>query len=769
MSRGLARTGRGAGHGTPSFHGVLAGLCLLWIATGGAVRADGHVGSDACRECHPAEYAAWRGSHHDLAMQPASADTVLGDFSDALFTHRGVASRFFRRDGGFWIETQGGDGQTHQYRVAYTFGVTPLQQYLIGFPDGRYQAFTVAWDTRPAAQGGQRWFHLYPDEDIPPGDELHWTAPAHNWNFACAECHSTRLRKNYDATTDTYRTRWSEIDVACEACHGPGGPHVEAAQTAAGGAAPYPADHALAVRLNGRGAWHLAPGQSRATLTRPSAGAAEIEVCGRCHSRRSQLSEDYIHGRALADTHRLQLLSQGYYYPDGQILDEVYVYGSFLQSRMHAAGVTCSDCHEPHSLRPRAEGNALCAACHAASTYDAPQHHHHPPDSSGARCVECHMPERTYMVVDPRRDHGMRIPRPDLSRELGVPDACTGCHRDKGNQWAEDALRGWFGADRYRGRQDFARVLAQAREGAPAVDGSLARLATDVTAPAIVRATALQELTGAPGPGAGPALESGLADDSPLVRRAALEALAGRSAEQRLSMAAPLLRDPVRDVRLAAARLLLDLRPENLSESRLTQGLRQAFDEYLAAQRLNADRAEGWVNLAYFHFLQGEPSRAEQDYAEARRRNPRFVPIYVNQGDMYRALGRESDSERVLREGLAVAPEAATLHYALGLSLIRSGLPSDALLSLERAHRLAPREPRYGLVLGLALQSTGDTPGAVEVWESVVARHPNHLDTLRTLSKALYQSGQHQRALYHAQRAAALTEGSPGSQPGAAP
>ena len=732
-------------------------LMLPLSAWTGPNDAADYVGSESCRGCHEAEYSAWQGSHHDLAMQPANADTVLGDFDDVMFEHRGVKTRFYRRDNRYLVETQGADGTQTEYEVSYTFGVAPLQQYLIGFPDGRYQALTVAWDTRPEEQGGQRWFHIYPNEDIPPGDELHWTAPAHNWNYACAECHSTRLRKHYDAVADTYRTSWSEIDVACEACHGPGKRHTEVAKAEAQGGKDYPADHGLVVELGGPGQWALEPGQKNARLLRQPAGVSEVEACGRCHARRSQLTEDYVHGRPLTDTHRIQLLNAGYYHPDGQILDEVYVYGSFRQSRMHAAGVTCSDCHEPHSQQLRAEGNAVCTTCHAQATYDSTAHHHHPADSTGAQCVECHMPSRTYMVVDPRRDHSMRIPRPDLSASLGVPNACSQCHVGRSDQWAIDALDKWYGPDRKLGHQRYAAVLQAAREGGAGVAGDLVALAQDRSAPIIARATALGELAAFIEPDALPAIQAGLAAEDPLMRRATVETLKQVDAAARLQLVAPLLRDAVLGVRLSAASALSDVRPADVADPAFREALEQAFDEYLASERVNADRAESWVNMAGFHFRQGRIEEAEQAYIQARRRNKQFVPIYVNQADMYRALAREEDGERVLREGLKAVPQAAVLHHTLGLLLIRSGQPDAAMQSLERAYLLGPDNPRLGYVYGIALENAGQQGAAIEVWDAVVKRHPNDQSTLNVLTMTLYKAGQYQRALVHAEQLAKLS------------
>lgn len=745
--------------------GTLAVLLMLSLSVwAGDDDASGYASSDSCRGCHEAEYSAWKGSHHDLAMQPADADTVLGDFDDVVFEHRGVTTRFFRRDAKYLVETQGADGAQHEYEVAYTFGIVPLQQYLIGFPDGRYQALTVAWDSRPEEQGGQRWFHLYPHEDIPPNDELHWTAPAHNWNFACAECHSTRLRKHYDAMADSYRTTWSEIDVACEACHGPGARHVAAAQAAAQGDGNYPVDHGLAVNLTGRGEWRREAGQPHVKRVSAARGAQEIELCGRCHARRAQLSEDYVHGRPLSDTHRVQLLSEGFYYPDGQILDEVYVYGSFRQSRMHAAGVTCSDCHEPHSLKLRAEGNALCAACHDATRYDSAEHHHHPEGSTGTQCVECHMPSRTYMVVDLRRDHSLRIPRPDLSVALGTPNACSQCHVGRSDQWAAGVLDRWYGKDRELGYQRYAQVLDTARKGGAGAAGDLVALALDGTAPGIARATALQAMAAYLEPSMLPAIQAGLTSADPLVRRAAVETLQNVDAAARLQLVRPLLRDPVRDVRLAAATALADVEPADVADPAFRVALEKAFDEYRASERLNADRAEHWVNLAGFQLRQGSVDEAEKAYAQARRRNPRLVSIYVNRADMYRALGREDEAERTLREGLKVLPGAAAIHHALGLLLVRTGRGEEAMQSLEQAYRLGPENSRLGYVYGIALENAGELDRAVAVWDAVVGRHPNDQSTLNVLAMTLYQAGELERALVHAEHLAALAPDDPTRQ-----
>jgi predicted CXXCH cytochrome family protein len=718
-----------------------------------------YVGSPACRACHAEQFKAWAGSQHDLAMQPATESTVLGDFNDRVFEYRSVRTRFYRERQHFMVETQGKDDRQHSYEIAYTFGVSPLQQYLVGFPDGRYQALTVAWDTRPAERGGQRWFSLYPDEDTPPGDELNWLAPAHTWNTACAECHSTNLRKGYDAAKDSFSTTWSDIDVGCEACHGPGSRHVQLAGVAQAGVGDgHPGDHGLVVQLGGGAAWRLTGDGTTAERVSEARGAAETELCGRCHARRSRLTEDYRYGAPLSDSHRVALLEEGLYFPDGQIQDEVYVYGSFRQSRMYAAGVTCSDCHEPHSLKLRRDGNALCTGCHKAEAYDSTSHHFHKMDGKGAACVACHMPARTYMVVDRRRDHSFRIPRPDLAASLGVPDACTGCHQDRDADWASAQIRGWYGRDRRAGFQNYAGTLAAARSGSGDAANGLAGLAADAAAPAIARATALEALAAYPGPAYLRTLVNGLHAGDALERIAAVEALAPLGPGVRWKLLSPLLGDPVLGVRIAIAEVLADIPVATLDPDDRPR-LQRVFDEYLAAARFNADRPETWVNLAGFRARQGQTAGAEAAYGEALKRDPRCIQAYVNQADLYRALGREDDAERVLRAGIAAVPRAASLRHALGLLLIRTKRTDQALAELKAAYELDGRTPRFGYVYGVALDSAGVPGQALDVWKSVLDKHPNDRDSLQALALGLFRQGKYAQALACAKRLAGLMPG----------
>jgi len=720
--------------------------------------SEGYAQRSVCATCHKAQAALWTGSHHDLAMQPATRETVLGDFDNASLTHFGVTSSFFIKDGKFMVRTEGSKGRPADYHVRYTFGVVPLQQYLVKFPGGRLQALGLAWDTRPADEGGQRWFHLYPDEKIAYDDVLHWTRVSQNWNSMCAECHSTGLQKNYDAESRTFSTTWSEIDVACEACHGPGADHVAWAGRPPEQRKTEPGK-GLVVQLDERRdvSWTINPETGNAERSRPRDSEREIEMCARCHARRSPISRGYVHGEALLDHYLPRRLDEGMYHADGQIDDEVYVYGSFLQSRMYHAGVTCSDCHQPHSLELRAPGNGVCLTCHAAAKYETAAHHFHKPGSPGGSCAECHMPPKTYMVVDPRHDHSMRIPRPDLSVSLGTPNACNNCHTDQTDEWAAAQVGKWYGKAR-QGYQRYAGVLAAARREEPTAGPALADLVGDAGAPGIARATALAGL----GPYLGPAtidtVAQGLAGDDPAMRVAALQALESAPLNIRAAMALPALEDPVRAVRIEAARILAAVPGGDLSAGQQAL-LDKGVAEYIEAQQAMAERPEAQVNLGNLYAVRGRPEDAARAYRTALALTPQFIPAYVNLADLHRSRGDESRAEDVLREAITAAPGNGDVHHALGLSLVRQKRLEEAAAELELAARLSPDEARYVYVYAVALNSTGKPGQAILVLQGAHNRFPGNADILSALVAFHRETGNTAAASTYADKLDALMSG----------
>jgi len=715
-----------------------------------APSASAFVASSACAECHPEQSAKWAGSHHDRAMQLADEHTVLGDFGGVDFTQAGVATRFFRRDGKPYVNAEDAAGHAADFAVRYTFGVDPLQQLLLDGPDGRLQALSVAWDTEK-----RRWFSLYPGEHFAPGDPLHWTGRYQSWNAMCADCHSTGVEKGYDAERDAYRTRWAELDVGCQACHGPGAAHVAWARARAAGAASGEAGNGLVVHLGAQ-----------------DAGAA-VESCAPCHARRSRIrGEASWQGRPFLDDFLPATLREGLYHADGQIDGEVYEYGSFVQSRMYARGVRCTDCHDPHSGKLAAEGNALCTRCHQPSPperfptlrkkeYDATSHHHHPVGSAGAQCVSCHMPAKKYMVIDARQDHAIRVPRPDLSEALGTPNACNACHADRTPAWAAAAVTRWYGPERRR-EPHWGEAIAAGRRGAPDAESRLVALAGDREAPAIARATALELL--APSDPAGiAALAAAARDGDPLVRASAAGALDRASAESRLAVALPLLGDPVRAVRIAAARSLAPVPRDRLHPAQRA-ALERGLAEYEDAQRAQGDLPAAHLNLGSLEASLGHAERAEQEYRTALRMDPGFLPASVNLANALDAAGRPADAERELRAALAHAPEEGELHYSLGLVLAEQGRLADAVESLAQAAARLPARARVRYNRGLALQQLGRRDEAGADLAAAERLDPHDPEIAYALALFYAQGGDYERARAMAQHLVELAPDAPGAK-----
>lgn len=714
-----------------------------------------YVGAQACASCHAKETQAWQTSHHALAMQVADDKTVAGRFDGNALKQDGAVASFVKRDHRYFVKTDGPDGKPGEFEVKYSFGVYPLQQYLVAFPDGRLQALRTAWDARPATAGGQRWFNLYPGEHIDAHDTLHWTRLNQNWNYMCADCHSTNVQRNYDIASNTFKTSWNEINVACEACHGPGSRHLEWSNASEAMKKTDPS-MGLSIALDERKGVHWIPNPVSGNPARsaPLATHREVETCAVCHSRRSIIAKDTAPTGRLMDTHDPVLLTEGRYHADGQQLDEVYVYASFLQSRMYAKGVTCSDCHDPHTGKTRAQGNALCESCHTPAVYDTAAHHMHKQGSAGSQCVACHMPSKNYMVINARPDHSIRVPRPDLTVQYGVPNACAQCHADKGAQWAADAIAKAQGPER-KGYQHFVEALDAARRGRPGAASLLTTLAADASSPTIARATAVNELRHYASPDVVPSIQAALSDADPLMREAALDALLAFPPEVRGPMASALADDPVLAVRVKAGRVLAGV-PDAALDAGQRAARDRAFSVYQQAQAAIAERPESHFDLGLVYVERGDTAAAEQAFRQALKLQPDFVPAYVNLSDMFRATGREDEAAKVIDEGLAIVPDNASLLHAKGLALVRLNQPQQALSWLERAHRADPANPRFAYVYGVALNSAGKGEQARKLWEESLRTSPYDPSLLFALAGAERDAGNADKARGYAERLVAV-------------
>lgn len=652
---------------------------------------EGYVDEKACGSCHRDQAEAFKASHHANAMAVADGTTVRGNFNDVRFEHDGIVTTFHRRDGRFFVRTEGSDRAQAEFEVRYTFAYEPLQQYLVETGGGRLQALDVAWDTTK-----KEWFWLGNHPPPKPGSTFHWTGPFYRWNRTCIDCHSTDPKTGFQPERNHYESTFVATSIGCQSCHGPGATHVAWAENAQGNVSDETGD--------------------------PRLSKVDASVCLACHSRRTRLRDGYEPGKPFLDFFSPALLRSDLYFPDGQILDEVFEYGSFQQSKMAAAGVTCLDCHRPHDAGLKAEGNALCTQCHTqtkpdrftkqdpSGLFDHPSHTRHAAGSNGAQCANCHMPQRVYMKVDPRRDHSFVIPRPDLSERFGTPNACTTCHAGRSNAWASKAMDDWYGTS-WRGRPTTAHAFADTGAEPQSVQ-ALRSLLADKDQAGIVRGSAIVRLTQMSGTSEAGEISRASADPDPLVRLGAAEAAANLPADQRLQAIGELLRDETRAVRVAAASALATT-PFSLLGDR-QEAFERAVSDLRSYVDANADVAEVQSNYGFILVGQQKFREAETAFQRAISLDPTLSGSHVNLAEFYRVTGQNERSVKAYAEAIVISPDRGELRYGHALSLVRQKDLQGAIAELEEAVRLEPKESRYKITLALALDSAGKTEDALK-------------------------------------------------------
>jgi len=672
-----------------------------------AAPLEGFAGSATCAECHAEETKAWSDSDHAWALKTPDARSMLGDFNGQSFTHKGVTSRFFMKDGKYFVETDGASGKLETFEILYAVGHRPLQQYLVDTGSGRLQVLDIAWDVN-----AKRWFHLYPDQDLPAGDGMHWTGTYKNWQARCATCHQTGFDKGYDFASRTYKSHWAELTVGCETCHGPAKAHVEAARQ----------------------------GNPHQSLV-PKLGAGqqenEINTCGPCHARRDAFSQVQPRaGTPFNDHYALSLLTPDLYFGDGQQNAEVFILGSFLQSKMKAKGVTCSNCHEPHSNGLVAEGNAVCTQCHneggrsdfptlRKAEYDTPAHHQHEAGSEAAQCVTCHMPERSYMLIDPRRDHFFRKPDPLQSKAAGAPDVCTTCHTDETAEWAAENIARWF-PDSDRSWQDRSALIAfNAGDRQDSTLKALADFIRNRETPGIARASALRAVAASGTISADDAALL-LKDEDALVRTATVGAIRHIPAADRVSLLTPLLSDPLRSVRQTAAIEIAGAGVAALPPADDSK-FRAALQEYLDSRLANADTPEGHMAIGGMALSRRKWDDAEAAFRTAAEMDPQLTQAWLVLAQIREARGDAAGTEAALTAAVSAAPENIELLLARAGFEARRQRTDDALAWYKRA----------------------------------LARDENRADTWFGMSIAALYGQRHELALDYARRSETLDPGNP--------
>lgn len=694
-----------------------------------------YTGGESCIECHQKEFELWKASDHDLAMAHATEESVVGDFNDISIEFRGETHRFYKRDSSFFVFTNGPSGEAEEFEIKYTFGVRPLQQYLIEFEGGRLQCLPLTWDAN-----AKEWYHMadtvYSDELIDHTNWLYWTNQAQNWNGMCADCHSTQLKKGFDIETSTFNTTWLDINVNCEACHGPGSEHIKWAKLPEMARL---ADDSYGLRVQ----------------TFDLDNRTYVERCARCHARRSVFSDFPSYFADMLDYMTPTLLIEPYYYPDGQILEEDYVYASFTHSKMYMTDIKCNDCHDAHSLKLQYEAltaNDLCLQCHRSDIYDTYDHHFHKMageegktlyagDSiydvgSGSLCINCHMTGAYFMGVDFRRDHSFRIPRPDLTLSTGSPNACNGCHSENSAEWAVENIDKWYGLSR---RPHFATEFATARNGDQSAIPGLIKIALDELFPVIVRATAIYELQQFDDSLSRQAVIRSLSDPESMIRHEAIQSYIPSSTEEMTELLTPLLNDPVKAVRMQAAFRMSSIPVANM-DSTILREFYESLDEYREAMEYTGEFAPSRHNLGVIYQNLGQNEDAVKNFLAAIDIDDQFYPSMANLAVAYNQLGKNDEAEALLRKMIRDFPEYPSAHYSLGLLQAEMGDYNAALKSLETASELTPENSRIWYNLAMLYQYFGNNTAYLESLNTALMLEPQNIEYLYALAEYYFRA-----------------------------
>ncbi|MCP3673271.1 MAG: hypothetical protein GY829_02195 [Gammaproteobacteria bacterium] len=665
-----------------------------------------------CIGCHESQYKHWQNSDHAKSMAVATESSVVADFNNQSVSHFGQRAKFYRDGTRFMVDISY-DDKSVTYAVKYTFGFYPLQQYLVDVGSGKLQVLPFSWDSKPADQDGQRWYHNYSDEEIRPEDRLHWRQPLQNWNGMCADCHSDGLERNYSTENNTFNTKWDNINVGCQSCHGDNKEHSQksTANKSFSGINP--------LTIN-NGHWQFSKDLPTASWHGTKPDNEFMDICFSCHSLRSPLTDGINPEKKFLDQFRPQLLLNPLYYPDGQIKEEVYVYGSFLQSKMYGAGVNCLNCHDKHTMKIKIEGNGLCLQCHKADVFDKVTHHNHPGSNQGAQCINCHMPTTRYMGADDRHDHSFKIPRPELSMQFSTPNACTSCHQDKSNIWARETLSKWNGKAKpiSKTRSDFMKLQA----GIYINRAKHIAIVEDSNIDVITRATALDLLRYTQEPVKGKWLAKYLSDEVDLIRLAAVTASESVNTEQRVELLSPLLNDPIKAIRIAAAESLVATQTAETD----INSFKQAFSELLIANEVSSWRGEGRLNQGMIELRNNESGKAEASFKKAIEIDPYFDSSYVNLADLYRVFQKTDAAEEVYVQGLKKIPKSAVIRYSYGLHLVRTKQLDLAVNEFKLAMKYAPEVVQYAYTYVLALDGQGNTRLAVEKLQVLISNYQDY-------------------------------------------
>jgi len=698
--------------------------------------------SARCQECHKNIHHHWQKSDHGQANRLLDMGLDAKPFSGQKLESGAEKWTFSQEKDALKITSNG-----KEHSAGMAIGIRPLVQYLVAASGGRWQTPSAAWDPSK-----HEWFDVFNGDMRTEQDWGHWTGRGMTWNTQCAWCHMTDYRKNYALTTDSYTSSWKEMGVGCTQCHGN-----------------------LADSPDATSGCLIDIGKHKAL--KKNHPDRVYENCATCHSRRAEFDDHFHIGDKYGDHYQLQLPTLPHlYYPDGQIRDEDYVWTSLRISNMGHKGVRCSDCHDSHStkLKLPLKNNALCMSCHtggsngriSGATVIDPKTHtrhfglgDHNDVGSGHSCVDCHMTETTYMGRDHRRDHGFHVPDPQMTKEHAIPNACNKCHTDKDVDWAVKWTDTWFGEKMHspeRKRQRArTRAIANAYNGQPGSLEALLEAYKNETNP-YWQATLIQILQ----PWASDARvqyigRAGVSHKESIVRAASsmvLELSQGNG-----PWLEPMLQDPVKEVRMAAAwawRTHLSERSAILAELKKT--ITFTADQPAGAMRMaqleseanNLLEAEKWMKKAlaldktsagtheYYAILLGQLQKPKDALAQlkiAEELDPNNARYPYLMALTYAELDQKDQTEKLLRKVVKLNPGHDRAWYNLGLLVAGQDKLDEAINCIYRAEQINTSVPDYPYARATLHLRKGQKMEAFEACRNVLGIDRNYQPALNLL------------------------------------
>ena len=736
-------------------------------ASSSGKQAAAFAGSVSCRECHERFYELWAPSHHGLAMQPFTADFARTSLSPQT-TSFVIGKWEYRAEIGAdrsWVHEKGPEGEK-KYEMRHAMGGKNVFYFLTPMQRGRLQVLPVAYDVRK-----KHWFdttasmvrHFTDVRDEP----LDWKEQPLTFNVSCYNCHVSQFSTNYDAETDTYRTVWAEPGINCETCHGPGSEHVRVCKQAPEGQPPE---------------------DLKIISTKKFTAEQTNSLCATCHTKAPPITATFQPGNRHFDHFGLVTLEHRDFYPDGRDLGENYTYTLWRMSPCVKSGqLDCVHCHTSSGRYRFAteQPNNACMPCHKERVENATVHTHHLPESEGNKCIACHMPMTEFARMR-RSDHSMLPPTPATTIAFKSPNACNLCHSDEDAAWADKHVREWHKRDYQAPVLHRASLVDDGRKRDWSRLSQMLEYIADENREEVYTVSLIRLLESCDNDAKWPVLLKTLNDPSPLVRAAAVTALAGNLTAEVRDALLEATEDEYRLVRTRAAAALAVYRRDQL-ETNERQRLQRASDEYEASLKSRLDDWASHYNLGNYYSDRGQPERALLSYETSMRLDSNRVLPFVNASMVHARMGRTTKAEQLLRMALKIEPENAAANFNLGLlmaekgelkeaeMLLRAALKTDpqlapaaynlgVLLSSDRiqeaiqwcrrASELRPLDAKYAYTHAFYLKQGDDTDAAIQVLSDLIMRVPSHADAHALLGSIHEEQGNLQDAVDVYRRAA---------------